>query len=269
MHHPQLKSWLILLLALLAIAGYSTLPSDAKISFSLRRIHVSLPAAPQDTAVSDTLVAPPPKKEKKEGVMDTTRQVILFFGDSMLEGLARRMSSYAGENGHTLHYVCWYGSSTQAWAGGKTLDVFLQKYKPTFVMICLGSNELYVRDIHRREQYVDDILSRLGDTPYVWIGPPAWRKDTGIIDVIRKKVGEKRFYESTRLKYQRGKDHMHPTFNSAYRWMDSVAVWMSSAQTLHPIRMKVPAEKHKPASAKYLQTSFTGYETLDAAHELK
>ena len=42
------------------------------------------------------------------------------------------------------------------------------------------------------------------------------------------------------LTYTRGSDKMHPTFGSASRWMDSIAVWMSSPQTAHPIEMNFP-----------------------------
>ena len=36
---------------------------------------------------------------------DTTHQRVLFFGDSMLEGLTRRLVDYTEANGHELHTV--------------------------------------------------------------------------------------------------------------------------------------------------------------------
>lgn len=177
--------------------------------------------------------------------VDTAKQSILFFGDSMLEGLGLRMCDYAMENGHNFHSVCWYSSTSEIWSKTDTLEYFIKKTQPTFVMICLCSNEQFVRDLDKREKYVSDIISRLGDIPFVWISPPSWKQDTGINNLIRNKVGKKRFFDSTKLEFVRGKDHVHPTFASAEIWMDSIAVWMNSFDTEYPIRMSVPTEKRK------------------------
>jgi len=44
---------------------------------------------------------------------------------------------------------------------------------------------------------------------------------------------------------QRGKDHAHPTFTAAAQWADTIARWLRSPNTLHPIRMDDPKEKAK------------------------
>lgn len=186
--------------------------------------------------------------------VDTTKQRILFFGDSMLEGLGLRMCDYAKENDYEFTSVCWYSSSSEIWAKTDTLQYFIDKTRPTFAMICLCSNEQFVRDLDARAKYIDTIIARLGDIPFIWISPPSWKEDTGINSLIRKRIGEKRYFDSTRLQFTRGKDHVHPTFASAEVWMDSVAVWMQSLDTNHPIRMNVPAEKRKRVwNGYYLQ----------------
>ena len=55
----------------------------------------------------------------------------LFIGDSMVEGLSRRMGDYAKENGHTIYTVIWYSSTTEKWAETQTLEHFVDEYKPT------------------------------------------------------------------------------------------------------------------------------------------
>ena len=60
------------------------------------------------------------------------------------------------------------------------LDYYLQQVKPTYVVICLCSNELFVRDLDQREEYIKTIISKIGNVPFVWISPPNWKDDTGI-----------------------------------------------------------------------------------------
>jgi hypothetical protein len=163
----------------------------------------------------------------------------------MIEGLAMRFADYANENGHKLYSVCWYGSSTLGWASNlDTLQSFLNWSQADYVVVSLGGNELRVKDLEARSQNIRKIQDALKDRPTVWIAPPSWIKNPTITGVIRETVGEKRYFDSTRLKFNRGSDNMHPTFGSASRWMDSIAVWLSSPQTAHPIRMNPPQQKY-------------------------
>ncbi len=178
-------------------------------------------------------------------VPDTCGKRILFFGDSMVEGLSMRFSDYAQENGHALYSVCWYGSSTTGWASNlDTLRSFLKWSEADYVVVSLGGNELRVKDLDYRAENIRKIQEALGDRPTVWIAPPSWVKNPTITEVICSVVGVSRYFDSTRLKFNRGSDNMHPTFGSSSRWMDSIAVWLSSAQTAHPILMDVPSKPY-------------------------
>lgn len=177
--------------------------------------------------------------------LDTCAKRILFFGDSMVEGLSMRFSDYAQENGHQLYTVCWYGSSTTGWVAGlDTLRSFLEWSEADYVVVSLGGNELKVKDLEFRAENIRKIQETLGNRPTVWIAPPSWVKKPTITEVIRSVVGEKRYFDSTRLTFDRGSDNMHPTFGSSSRWMDSIAVWMSSTETAHPIAMDFPSQKY-------------------------
>ena len=194
---------------------------------------------PQDTAeviAADTLIAEPAPLS-----LDTAGKRILFFGDSMIEGLSMRFADYARENGHQLYTVCWYGSTTTGWANNlDTLQSFLRWSEADYVVVSLGGNELKVKDLDNRAENIRIIQRALGTRPTIWVAPPSWVKNPTITGVIRGVVGDKRYFDSTRLTYTRGSDKMHPTFGSASRWMDSIAVWMSSPQTAHPIQMNFP-----------------------------
>ena len=195
---------------------------------------------------------------KKESP-DTCKQTILFFGDSMLEGLGRRFGDYAGFNGHVLHNVIWYSSSSKQWGTTRTLEHFIELYHPTFIVVCLCSNELFVRDLDKRNQYIQTLVQKIGDIPFVWISPPNWKKDTGINTLIVKNVGKERYFDSTHLTLERISDHAHPTMKAAAEWFDLVAKWMSSNETAHPIVMRTPDKRYKAASTVLLSPNDTGY----------
>jgi hypothetical protein len=174
--------------------------------------------------------------------MDTTAKTILFFGDSMLEGLAPRLAAYCDKSGHTLIEVIWYSSSTKCWAESGRLTELINKYHPSYVMVCLGANELYVPDIKTaRKPHVKKLLAEIGNLPYLWIGPPNWDQDTGINDLLAENLGKGRFYLSANDTFERSRDGAHPTRASAHRWMDRVIKWMG-ANAASPIRLNPPVE---------------------------
>ena len=185
---------------------------------------------------------------EEEAFPDTSTQNILFLGDSMAEGLIRRMADYAQENGHNLSGIIWYNSTTKLWATSDTLHFFIRKYQPTFFVVCMGGNEQFLRDPSNREEYIHKIIGTFGNTPYIWIGVPSWKEDTGLNNLIQKCVGEKRFFDSRSLSLKRGSDRIHPTFGAASLWMDSIATWMRSPNAQHPIKMLEPTNK---ATKKY------------------
>lgn len=173
--------------------------------------------------------------------VDTCAKTILFVGDSMLEGLSPRLAAYARENGDTLYSVIWYSSTSEVWGRSDKLAGYIKRIKPDYIFICLGANELFVRDIaEKRDKYVKKIVSDIGNIPFVWIGPPNWKPDTGINDLIAANVPQGCFFLSNGMRFDRSKDGAHPTRASAIQWMDSVARWMP-AHAAHPISMKKPA----------------------------
>ena len=113
-------------------------------------------------------------------------------------------------------------------------------------------NELFVRDLSKREKYIDIIVKRIGDRPFLWIGPPNWKKDTGINDLIRQRVGEGRFFDSRELELDRAEDNMHPTRSAAALWMDTIAVWLSSSKARHPLKMDRPTQSRRRVYHQYM-----------------
>ena len=174
-----------------------------------------------------------------------TQQRILFFGDSMIEGINKRMRQYAAENDHDVLNVIWYSASTKWWAQhSDTISYFIRTFKPTYIIICLGANELFIKDVQGRDAYVKQILAKLGNLPYVWVGPPNWKEDTGINNLIQKNVGEERFFPSKNYKFSRTSDGAHLTRSAANDWMDLIAQWLNS-DVPEPLLMNVPSDETK------------------------
>lgn len=178
--------------------------------------------------------------------LDTTKKNILFIGDSMLERLSPRIAAYAEENGHQMNTVIWYGSSTEVWATSGRAKECIRKYRPDYIIISLGGNELFVNDIiARRTKYVKQIVAEFADIPYVWIGPPNWKKDTGINKMIQSVVPKGNFYLSYTpdQHYERAKDGAHPTPASAAKWADRICKWIVE-ESNNPIVLNLPQKAH-------------------------
>lgn len=260
------KTLIIFAVALVAILAYALMPDyvsygDAKLKkVSLASIEKK---QPDSTVAAKATQAGKAKKagqaKKATATVDTSRLRILLFGDSMCEGLTRRLDDYAGENGDSLSTFVWYSSSTELYAKTNVIETLIKRKRPQFIIIALGSNELFVRDLEQRDQNIKAIIGKLGDTPYVWIGPPNWKKDTGIDSLILANVGKERYFDSSHLKLVRGKDHVHPTFTAAGQWMDLIAQWLSDPnKTAYPIRMKKPTKGYH-SKIEVAGPDFKGY----------
>ena len=258
----RVKTFLILFIVTAAAIGYALTPQTVgEGQLSLKKVSWPLCSPSTLHPSPSTFRSTQPlcsAKNPPSSTKDTTSQRILFIGDSMLEGLMKRFADYAAENGHELNVVLWYSSSTERWGTTAVLDRYMKKYSPTFVVICLGSNELFVRDLAAREKYVARMVQKIDSVPFVWISPPNWSKDTGINDLIVRQIGARRFFDSRGLTLERGSDHMHPTLRAAAQWMDSVAVWIGSTQTAHPILMNRPQKKGRAAHVTLLQPEYEG-----------
>lgn len=248
--------WLAGIAALALLAFYSYSPADVrgrgaelrKADFASLYAVQQPEMAPVGVVKTDTA----PIEIEKPFEPDTA-QNILFIGDSMLEGLCRRFIDYTDSNGHELHTVVWYSSTSELWANTDTLQYFMKKYDPTYMVVCLCSNELFVKDPEKRRASIRKIIKKIGDIPFVWISPPNWKDDTGINDVIISEVGEGRYFDSRSLELGRGKDHAHPTFPAAAVWMDTIARWMQSPKCDNPIVMDRPTKDVAPRNVILLQ----------------
>lgn len=176
--------------------------------------------------------------------IDSSSQRILLAGDSMVEGLMYLLYDYCVENGHELFPVIWYSSSSKAFAQKNKLKEFINKYNATYVILVLGANELFVKDLNNRDKYIIEILNQSQGVKLLWVGPPNWKNDTGINDLILKNLGSDRYYPSKNLKFDRISDGAHPTRKSSDMWAEKIADWIVQ-ESKYPILFNKPEYEYK------------------------
>lgn len=186
---------------------------------------------------------------------DTTVKSVLIFGDSMTVLIARRMAAYGAQNGYKVSAITWDGSSTSKWCDSKTLDQFMKEVKPDFIMISLGGNELSGKNFDSRVPYIEKLLKKIDGIPFVWIGPPNWKKDLGYNDMLERTLPKGTFFRSEGIELERSKDHIHPTPKAGGIWTDSIMRWMKTSA--HPIPAELPdaSIKNPPLNHKYFRAS--------------
>ncbi len=195
----------------------------------------------REAEMRDSIVVAKREEQRQHRVeIDSTPQSILLIGDSMTMNLALRLAQYAKANGHTLHAVNWDSSSTVKWGKSTHLSEFIEEYGATYVFISLGANELYLKHPEGHRKYVEAIIAQIGDLPYVWIGPPNWKEDSGVNDMLESACAAGSFFRSAGMEFERKKDGVHPTRRSSALWIDSVARWMPHAA--HPILLLPPPD---------------------------
>lgn len=173
-------------------------------------------------------------------ITDTSKHRILLIGDSEIGGLRYSINDYCRENGHQIVLaVEWYSATTFNIGRSDTIDKIIQQYKPTYIFLVLGLNELYAKDLKARKKAANQLAEKLKGIPYTWIGPANWDEDFGINKVYESAAEPGTYFWSKNLTLSRSKDGRHPD-NKGYRmWMDSLAVWVQTTAK-YKLQMRVP-----------------------------
>lgn len=246
MKRPYILLWLLLSVALVIIVTIAFLDSAEFGGIELKQapyrdvlLAEEQPAEPGEYHIASTdstdwaVVG--------EGVTaepDTTVKTVLIFGDSMTILVANRMAAYGKQNGYSVSSVTWDSSSSVGWSGCDTLDNYIARVHPDFIMVTLGSNELFLQNFDRRRPYVEKLVEKFGDIPFVWIGPPNWKTDKGFNDMMEKTLPTGTYFRTEGMDLPRGKDNVHPTPRGGVMWTDSIMRWMPKSR--HPIPSEVP-----------------------------
>ena len=157
------------------------------------------------------------------------KTTVLHIGDSFAGALGIALNAElkkAGVRG-VLQYKT--ASFIPNWAWGKDLPLYLAQYKPDLVLISLGANEVAIFNPEQRAGLIKKLVARLDGRPCVWIAPPLWAGDTGLLPVIRKNCAPCRFMDSSAIfpGMPRLKDKIHPTIPAREDWAKRVVAWLA------------------------------------------
>lgn len=153
---------------------------------------------------------------------------MLHVGDSfLLAGFAQALKPRMKALGVRYEIRSEQSSYTTSWAG--KMERLVKDTQPDLVIINLGANEVSNTDPPTHAPAVRRIVKGVGGRPCVWVSPPLWRKDTGIINVIRENSAPCRFFDSDMLVSQpipRISDKIHPTPAGGAIWATAFWDWL-------------------------------------------
>lgn len=160
---------------------------------------------------------------------DTANKKILLFGDSQAEGLMDPLYNYTLSSGHKLLFALpWYSASDMKYASNDTLKNIINQFKPDYIIVVLGLNQIFQTSLDPSRKAVQTILKTIGDIPFSWIGPANWVEDGGINKVYEEELPKGSFFLSKNITLPRGPDGRHPNGQGYKIWMDSIATWLHS-----------------------------------------
>ena len=193
---------------------------------------------------------------------DTIKHRILLIGDSECGGLCFPLNDYCEQNGHKLLLtLAWNSATVFNFAFSDTINKIILKYKPSYLFIVLGLNEMYAKDLEKRKKAADQFAKKIGGIPYLWIGPANYTKDYGINKVFESAAEKDCFFLTNNMELPRGEDGRHPSIKGYRLWMDSIAKWIKISAK-YKIAMEKPTKSRNAFKSRIINLNaakFRGY----------
>jgi hypothetical protein len=189
------------------------------------------PAEPQPTFPSSRLSAESPRGSTASTELPTDTKV-LQVGDSFAAALGIELGKLLKNSGLRTSLETKTPSYIGDWAFGPVLRKAISDYDPDLVLITLGANELEIPAPEQRVGPIQRLIKSLGDRPCVWILPPLWKQDTGLMQVIKDNAKPCQVLDSSTLvpSLPRGPDHIHPSSAGRVQWAAAVFDWLKQAR---------------------------------------
>jgi len=192
-------------------------------------------------------------------VDDSTRHRVLLIGDSEAGGMKNVLNDYCQNNGHKLvATVEWASATSLNFAKSDTISKIIKRYRPSFVFVLFGLNEVLAKDYSNRKALARQFQKRLNGIPYAWIGPTNWGYDYVVTDAFQAAADSAAFFSSKHLLLPKSTDGRHPSLSGYRIWMGNVANWLQESSRWK-IRMMPPARFGYPKKYKAIVLNAADY----------
>jgi hypothetical protein len=158
---------------------------------------------------------------------------VLHIGDSFVQASLQQNLRPRFEAAGTGYVVdALTATYTTSWASEPDLDRWLGR-RPSLVLVTLGANEVDMpmpaEHAHAVEQLVRKIAG--ASASCVWITPPMWKDDSGILQVIHDHSSPCLFFDSDAVTGglqvdERQRDKIHPNERGGARWATALWDWL-------------------------------------------
>jgi lysophospholipase L1-like esterase len=196
-------------------------------------------SAPADVGTQPNPAVPPsasgsPPELAREPLPKGTR--VLQIGDSFAAALGGELSKLLRDAGLRSSLEFKTASYIPNWSYEGDVPKFVSSYRPDLVLITLGANEIEIPKPEERIKPIKHLVGTLGGRPCVWILPPLWKPDTGLLKVIRENVAPCRYLDSNALVHDlpRGRDKIHPNAEGRQIWAKVVFDWLAQERVGSP-----------------------------------
>jgi hypothetical protein len=158
---------------------------------------------------------------------------VLQVGDSFAAALGIELGKRLKAAGVRTSLEYKTASYVPTWAFGPDLPKLISNYNPDLVLVTLGANELEIPEPAQRATAVQRLVKKLGDRPCLWILPPLWKPDTGLMQVIKDNAAPCKVLDSSALvkDLPRGPDHIHPNAEGREIWAEAVFQWLKKSRS--------------------------------------
>lgn len=160
---------------------------------------------------------------------------LLLIGDSLAVGLGPQLQAIAKDQKVPFDAVAEVGTRIDQWATRADLDQHLAAFKPTLVLVSLGTNDAYMQGdwvVGRQQAALQALLAKIkaSGAEAVWIGPPTLplKTSNGIVPMLKATIPSSHYFPSdTALQLPRGPDGIHPTVAGYAGWAGALWQWLS------------------------------------------
>lgn len=190
-----------------------------------------LPASAVDWAgTSPSLAAAPVEPADVQVAKETW---VLHVGDSFVHAsLAKNLAPRFKAAGANYVVDATTATYTTTWASDEGLQKWLNR-RPSLVIVTLGANEVEMPVPVEHAPAIERLVHKIAaaGAACVWMTPPMWKQDTGILQVIHDHGAPCLFFDSDAVlggltDDERQRDGIHPNERGGARWTEAFWQWL-------------------------------------------